>query len=89
MKKIVSKTASKKPMMQDGGAAKKKAQAVVDQKKLEYNRKYAKMKQDKGLVPEPTAINKRYDTPQYYNPVKKTKMAKGGSTTTLSKKVKK
>lgn len=89
MRKTVSKTASKKPVMQNGGAAKKRAQAVVDQKKLEYNRKYAKMKQDKDLVPEPTPINKRYDTPQYYNPVKRARMAKGGSTTTLSKKVKK
>lgn len=58
--------------MQTGGA-KEKAQKVVDQRKLENARKYAKMKQDKGLVPAPTKIDKKYDTPQYY------KMAKGGS----------
>jgi len=68
----IKKTTPKKSMMQDGGSAKKNAQAVVSQKRLEGERKYAKMKQDKGMVPEPTVINKRYDTPQYYGATKRT-----------------
>lgn len=57
--------------MQTGGA-KERAQKVIDQKNLEYIRKYAKMKQDKGLVPDPTPIDKKYDTPQYYGAYKRT-----------------
>jgi len=46
--------------MQKGGTAVEKAQKVVDQRKLENIRKYAKMKQDKGLVPPPPPPSKMY-----------------------------
>ena len=45
--------------MQTGGA-KERAQKVIDQRKLENARKYAKMKQDKGLVPPPPPPSKMY-----------------------------
>jgi hypothetical protein len=72
MRKTVKKVASKKSMMQKGGA-KQKAQQAVDQANLENIRSYAKMKQDKGLIPEPNAIDyKKFETPQYYGAVEKT-----------------